>query len=61
MCHSTLPLKRAVVVALPLGVLKHAGAPRFTPPLADWKQRAMRGVGFGMEDKIALRFDKVVE
>eukprot|EP00887_Chlorella_sp_A99_P004915 scaffold4.g4915.t1 len=36
----------AVVVAVPLGVLK-AGAIKFTPPLPDWKQQAIDRLGFG--------------
>lgn len=36
----------AVVVTVPLGVLK-AGALRFVPELPAWKQEAVRKLGFG--------------
>jgi polyamine oxidase len=47
-----------VVVAVPLGVLK-AGGLHFAPPLSAAKRAAVAAVGFGMEDKIVLRFDRV--
>ncbi|CAM6083218.1 unnamed protein product [Calypogeia fissa] len=48
----------AAVVAVPLGVLK-ADTIRFEPKLPDWKETAIRDLGFGNENKIALFFDRV--
>lgn len=48
----------AVVVAVPLGVLK-ADIIRFEPKLPDWKEAAIKDLGFGNENKIALFFDRV--
>jgi polyamine oxidase len=46
-----------VLVTVPLGVLK-AAALTFDPPLAPRKQDAIRRVGFGHFEKVALRFDQ---
>ena len=41
----------AVVVTVPLGVLK-AGAITFQPPLPEWKQQAINDLGFGLLNKV---------
>ncbi|MFM8598973.1 MAG: flavin monoamine oxidase family protein [Mycobacterium sp.] len=46
---------RAVIVTVPLGVLK-AGAIRFTPALPTDHQRAIERLGFGRYEKLVLRF-----
>ncbi|KAK9088417.1 hypothetical protein Scep_027499 [Stephania cephalantha] len=48
----------AVVVAVPLGVLraKHIS---FEPRLPEWKEKAIADLGIGIENKVALHFDKV--
>ncbi len=46
-----------VVVTVPLGVLKR-GAPRFSPLLAPERLRAIKRLGFGRYEKVALRFDR---
>ena len=46
-----------VIVTVPLGVLK-AGAIAFDPPLPEAKSQAMRRLGFGLLDKVVLRFDE---
>jgi polyamine oxidase len=46
-----------VIVTVPLGVLK-AGTIEFDPPLPDAKQQAIRRLGFGLLDKVVLRFDE---
>ncbi|MGH7151121.1 MAG: flavin monoamine oxidase family protein [Planctomycetota bacterium] len=51
------PADRAVVT-LPLGVLK-AGTVRFEPPLPAPKAEAIEKLGFGLADKVALRFERV--
>ncbi|KAH7662424.1 AOF2 protein, partial [Aphelenchoides avenae] len=56
----------AVICTLPLGILKLSiggntqkqGGPVFEPPLPDWKCDAIRNVGYGSLNKIALMFDK---
>jgi lysine-specific histone demethylase 1 len=48
----------AVVVTVPLGVLQH-GSIRFVPALPQRKLRAIRRMGNGLFNKIALRFDAV--
>jgi monoamine oxidase len=48
----------AVVVTVPLGVLK-AGAIEFTPALPAWKQEAIEKLGFGDLNKLVLQFDHV--
>lgn len=46
-----------VIVTVPLGVLK-AGTIEFDPPLPEAKQLAIRRLGFGLLDKVVLRFDE---
>jgi polyamine oxidase len=46
-----------VVVTVPLGVLK-TGLPRFAPPLPPERADAVRRLGFGRYEKVALRFDQ---
>ncbi|PRC42517.1 amine oxidase, partial [Mycobacterium sp. ITM-2017-0098] len=46
-----------VIVTVPLGVLK-AGTIVFDPPLPEGKQKAIRRLGFGLLDKVVLRFDE---
>lgn len=48
----------AVIVTLPLGVLK-AGTVRFDPVLPAWKTDAIRRLGVGHLEKVALRFSDV--
>eukprot|EP00252_Welwitschia_mirabilis_P007576 TRINITY_DN1908_c0_g1_i5.p1 TRINITY_DN1908_c0_g1~~TRINITY_DN1908_c0_g1_i5.p1 ORF type:complete len:367 (-),score=84.52 TRINITY_DN1908_c0_g1_i5:249-1349(-) len=48
----------AAVIAVPLGVLK-ANAIAFEPKLPKWKEAAISELGIGIENKIALYFDKV--
>ena len=48
----------AVVVTLPLGVLKK-NTVRFDPPLPQQKQRAIKRLGMGVLDKVYLKFDHV--
>lgn len=45
------------IVAVPLGVLKARRAIRFDPPLPRDKTVAIRRVGFGRIEKVAMRFD----
>lgn len=47
-----------VIVAVPLGVLKSRRGIRFDPPLPDDKVGAIKRVGFGRIEKVALRFDE---
>ena len=47
----------AVIVTVPLGVLK-AGTIRFDPPLPDDHQRAIDAIGFGRYEKLILQFDE---
>ena len=47
----------AVVVTLPLGVLK-VGSVRFEPPLPEAKQEAIERLGMGLLDKLYLVFDE---
>lgn len=45
----------AVLVTLPLGVLKASAAPSavaFNPPLPDWKAQAIQRLGFGNLNKV---------
>jgi polyamine oxidase len=49
-----------VVVTVPLGVLKR-GAPRFSPLLPPDRLRAIKRLGFGRYEKVALRFDRVLD
>jgi monoamine oxidase len=46
-----------VIVTIPLGVLK-AGTIAFDPPLPDEKQAAIERLGFGLLDKVVLKFDQ---
>ncbi len=46
------------IVTLPLGVLK-TGEVQFSPRLPDWKQEVIEGIGFGLLNKVALRFDTI--
>ncbi|MGQ9407519.1 flavin monoamine oxidase family protein [Mycolicibacterium gilvum] len=46
-----------VIVTVPLGVLK-AGVITFDPPLPDAKRDAIRRLGFGLLNKVVLRFDE---
>jgi polyamine oxidase len=46
-----------VVMTVPLGVLKR-GAPRFSPVLPPERLRAIKRLGFGRYEKVALRFDR---
>jgi monoamine oxidase len=46
-----------VVVTVPLGVLK-ARSVAFEPRLPKWKRRAIRQVGFGAFEKVAMVFDE---
>ncbi len=48
----------AAIVTLPVGVLQ-AGSVRFDPPLPAEKQRAIAGFGFGVLDKVAVRFPHI--
>ncbi|KAL7732987.1 hypothetical protein ACLKA6_002796 [Drosophila palustris] len=59
-----------VVCTLTLGVLKvavadadeeshHANTVKFEPPLPDWKQQAIRRLGFGNLNKVVLCFDRI--
>src|SRR6185312_8256125 len=49
---------RYVVVTLNVGVLK-AGAVRFDPELPAEKQRAIQDMGFGVVNRVVLRFPRV--
>lgn len=49
---------RRVIVTLPLGVIK-AGIVKFDPPLPATKAAALDRLGFGLMNKICLRFDSV--
>ncbi|KDP37732.1 hypothetical protein JCGZ_05222 [Jatropha curcas] len=48
----------AAIVAIPLGVLK-SKTMVFEPKLPDWKEEAIDELGVGIENKIAMHFDKV--
>lgn len=48
----------AAVIAVPLGVLK-ANIIKFEPKLPDWKEAAIADLGIGIENKIALHFERV--
>lgn len=48
----------AVIVTLPLGVLKQ-GMVQFTPPLPEKKLRSIERLGFGLLDKLYLQFETV--
>ncbi|XP_014505323.1 probable polyamine oxidase 4 [Vigna radiata var. radiata] len=48
----------AVILTVPIGILK-ANSIEFTPKLPEWKTAAIKDIGVGNENKIALRFDRV--
>lgn len=45
------------LVTVPLGVLKN-GDIKFSPALPTWKRDAIESIGFGVVNKVALRFDR---
>ncbi|KAF9309882.1 hypothetical protein BG003_009187 [Podila horticola] len=47
----------AAIVTVPLGVLKN-GQIRFSPPLPEWKEKAIQHLGFGLLNKLVLVFEK---
>ncbi|XP_044593806.1 lysine-specific histone demethylase 1A [Cotesia glomerata] len=52
----------AVLVTLPLGVLKASTPPSavtFDPPLPDWKTQAIQRLGFGNLNKVVLCFERI--
>ncbi|MCH8568843.1 MAG: FAD-dependent oxidoreductase [Balneolales bacterium] len=49
---------KKVLVSIPLGVLK-SGSPVFNPPLPRKKQKAIDRMGFGLLNKVYLRFREV--
>ncbi|XP_011691505.1 PREDICTED: lysine-specific histone demethylase 1A [Wasmannia auropunctata] len=52
----------AVLVTLPLGVLKTSAPPSgitFNPPLPDWKAQAIQRLGFGNLNKVVLCFERI--
>ncbi|XP_068698016.1 lysine-specific histone demethylase 1A-like isoform X3 [Montipora foliosa] len=50
----------AVLITLPLGVLKsHPPSAQFHPPLPEWKTAAIHRMGFGNLNKVVLCFDRV--
>ena len=55
---SVLPADH-VVLALPLGALKHAHAHMFSPPLPREKIEVIEQLEFGLMDKIFLEFEEV--
>ncbi|KAJ9549263.1 hypothetical protein OSB04_021806 [Centaurea solstitialis] len=48
----------AVIVAVPLGVLK-SNTIKFEPRLPEWKEQAISDLGVGIENKIILHFERV--
>ncbi|KAH8370034.1 hypothetical protein KR093_001992, partial [Drosophila rubida] len=69
-CNSQVTYKADLAVCtLTLGVLKvaitneesqqHANTVKFDPPLPDWKQQAIRRLGFGNLNKVVLCFDRI--
>lgn len=48
----------AAIVAVPLGVLK-SNRIKFEPRLPDWKEEAITDLGVGIENKVALHFERV--
>lgn len=44
------------VITVPLGVLQ-SGDIKFDPPLPQWKQDSIERIGFGVVNKVVLRFD----
>jgi monoamine oxidase len=53
--RATTTTARAVLVTLPLGVLK-AGAVEFEGPLPGWKRAAIEALGFGSVVKVVVQF-----
>ena len=56
-CNHTVHKADAVLVTLPLGVLKASAPPSavaFNPPLPDWKTQAIQRLGFGNLNKVIL-------
>ncbi|XP_025985884.1 lysine-specific histone demethylase 1A [Solenopsis invicta] len=52
----------AVLVTLPLGVLKTSAPPSgvtFNPPLPEWKSQAIQRLGFGNLNKVVLCFERI--
>lgn len=49
----------AVLVTIPLGVLKECATTLFQPKLPDWKLEAIQRLGFGNLNKIVLCFEKI--
>ncbi len=49
-------LAETCIVTLPLGVLQ-SGAVKFEPKLPEWKATAIGKIGFGLLNKVALRFE----
>ncbi|KAF9305788.1 hypothetical protein BGZ74_008867 [Mortierella antarctica] len=47
----------AAIVTVPLGVLKNRQI-RFSPPLPEWKEKAIQHLGFGLLNKLVLVFEK---
>ena len=47
----------AVVVSVPLGVLK-AQTISFHPPLPEWKSQSVNNLGFGLLNKVILCFEQ---
>lgn len=62
-----VPIADLILCTLTLGVLKVACADvsdqentvRFEPPLPNWKQSAIRRLGFGNLNKVVLCFDRI--
>ncbi|QCE01119.1 non-specific polyamine oxidase [Vigna unguiculata] len=48
----------AVILTVPIGILK-ANSIEFTPKWPEWKTTAIKDIGVGNENKVALRFDRV--
>ncbi|XP_012225603.1 lysine-specific histone demethylase 1A isoform X2 [Linepithema humile] len=60
--NNTIYKADAVLVTLPLGVLKITTPPSgvtFTPPLPDWKSQAIQRLGFGNLNKVVLCFERI--
>ncbi|XP_011297565.1 lysine-specific histone demethylase 1A [Fopius arisanus] len=60
--NPTMHKADAVLVTLPLGVLKASTAPSavaFNPPLPDWKSQAIQRLGFGNLNKVVLCFERI--
>ena len=57
MQHSAKIDADAVLVTLPLGVLKSKSV-QFSPALPSWKQESIERLGFGLLNKVVLCFDE---